>query len=115
MFRPRLIDALRHYRREDFSADLGAGLTVGVVALPLAMAFGIASGVSPESGLFTAIVAGLIISALGARGFRSADPPVPLWPCFTPLSNAMAWPICCSAQCSQACCSLPWARYGWAG
>lgn len=74
MFRPRLIDALRHYRREDFSADLGAGLTVGVVALPLAMAFGIASGVSPESGLFTAIVAGLIISALGGSRVQIGGP-----------------------------------------
>ncbi|MFZ9406366.1 MAG: SulP family inorganic anion transporter [Burkholderiaceae bacterium] len=74
MFRPRLIDALRHYRREDFSADLGAGLTVGVVALPLAMAFGIASGVSPESGLFTAIVAGFIISALGGSRVQIGGP-----------------------------------------
>lgn len=74
MFRPRLIDALRHYRREDLTADVGAGLTVGVVALPLAMAFGIASGVSPESGLFTAIVAGFIISALGGSRVQIGGP-----------------------------------------
>ncbi|MFN5883304.1 MAG: SulP family inorganic anion transporter [Burkholderiales bacterium] len=74
MFRPRLIDALRHYRREDLAADVGAGVTVGVVALPLAMAFGIASGVSPESGLFTAIVAGLIISALGGSRVQIGGP-----------------------------------------
>ncbi|MCZ8108930.1 MAG: SulP family inorganic anion transporter, partial [Burkholderiales bacterium] len=55
VFRPRLVDALRGYRREDFAADLSAGVTVGVVALPLAMAFGIASGVKPEAGIFTAI------------------------------------------------------------
>lgn len=74
MFRPRLIDALRHYRRDDLAADVGAGLTVGVVALPLAMAFGIASGVSPESGLFTAIVAGFIISALGGSRVQIGGP-----------------------------------------
>lgn len=74
MFRPRLIDALRHYRRDDLVADVGAGLTVGVVALPLAMAFGIASGVSPESGLFTAIVGGLIISALGGSRVQIGGP-----------------------------------------
>lgn len=74
MFRPRLIDALRHYRRDDLVADMGAGITVGVVALPLAMAFGIASGVSPESGLFTAIVAGFIISALGGSRVQIGGP-----------------------------------------
>ncbi|HSW24560.1 MAG TPA: SulP family inorganic anion transporter, partial [Burkholderiaceae bacterium] len=63
-FRPRLLDALRGYSRERFFKDAVAGLTVGVVALPLAMAFGIASGVKPEQGLITAIVAGFLISAL---------------------------------------------------
>jgi SulP family sulfate permease len=64
-FRPRLFDVLKTYRREDLVADLIAGLTVGVVALPLAMAFAIASGMPPQSGIFTAVIAGLIISALG--------------------------------------------------
>src|SRR5882762_5144813 len=64
-FRPKLLDALRGYRRQDFTADLIAGLTVGIVALPLAMAFAIASGVKPEAGIFTAVIAGFIISALG--------------------------------------------------
>lgn len=73
-FRPRLLDALRHYRREDFTADVGAGITVGVIALPLAMAFGIASGVTPQAGLFTAIVAGLIISALGGSRVQIGGP-----------------------------------------
>ena len=54
-FRPRLIDALAGYNRERFAKDVGAGLTVGVVALPLAMAFAIASGLKPEAGLFTEI------------------------------------------------------------
>src|ERR1043166_5900898 len=64
-FRPKLVDALKNYRTRDFLADLTAGVTVGVVALPLAMAFAIASGVKPEAGIFTAVVAGFIISAFG--------------------------------------------------
>lgn len=73
-FRPRLLDALAGYRRADFFADLGAGLTVGVVALPLAMAFAIASGVDPAQGLVTAIVAGLLISLLGGSHVQIGGP-----------------------------------------
>src|SRR6266576_3460360 len=64
-FRPKLFDTLKGYSLKDFIPDLIAGLTVGIVALPLAMAFAIASGVKPEAGIFTAVIAGLIISALG--------------------------------------------------
>ncbi|MCB6182188.1 STAS domain-containing protein [Leeia sp. TBRC 13508] len=64
-FHPKLLDSLKDYNTSLFSADLFAGLTVGIVALPLAMAFAIASGVPPQSGLITAIFAGFIISALG--------------------------------------------------
>src|SRR5690242_21488232 len=64
-FRPKLADTLKNYSRLEFKADLIAGLTVGIVALPLAMAFAIASGVSPQAGIFTAVIAGFIISALG--------------------------------------------------
>ena len=64
-FRPKLLDTLRDYRREDFARDLTAGLTVGVVALPLALAFGISSVADPRAGLYTAIVAGFLISLLG--------------------------------------------------
>ena len=73
-FRPRLLDALRGYDRSRFAADLGAGVTVGVVALPLAMAFAIASGVKPEQGLFTAIIAGLLISLLGGSQVQIGGP-----------------------------------------
>jgi SulP family sulfate permease len=73
-FRPRLLDALRGYGRQRLIADVGAGLTVGVVALPLAMAFAIASGVKPEQGLITAIVAGFIISALGGSSVQIGGP-----------------------------------------
>lgn len=64
-FRPRLFDTLRGYNTRDLVPDLIAGLTVGIVALPLAMAFAIASGVKPEAGIFTAVIAGFLISALG--------------------------------------------------
>ena len=73
-FRPRLLDALKGYDRRRFGADVGAGLTVGVVALPLAMAFAIASGVKPEQGIFTAIVAGFLISALGGSNVQIGGP-----------------------------------------
>ena len=73
-FRPRLLDALPGYDRAKFFNDLGAGLTVGIVALPLAMAFAIASGVKPEQGLFTAIIAGFLISALGGSQVQIGGP-----------------------------------------
>ena len=73
-FRPKLIDALAGYSRERWIQDMGAGLTVGVVALPLAMAFAIASGLKPEAGLFTAIIAGFLISALGGSRVQIGGP-----------------------------------------
>jgi SulP family sulfate permease len=73
-FRPKLADTLKHYTWADFSADLVAGVTVGVVALPLAMAFAIASGVKPEAGIFTAVIAGFLISALGGSRVAIGGP-----------------------------------------
>ena len=73
-FRPRLVEATLGYDRSRFFADLGAGITVGIVALPLAMAFAIASGVKPEQGLFTAIIAGFLISALGGSNVQIGGP-----------------------------------------
>ena len=73
-FKPYLLKSLRHYSAEQFSADVIAGITVGVVALPLAMAFAIASGVKPEAGIFTAIIAGFIISALGGSRVQIGGP-----------------------------------------
>src|SRR5690349_17057584 len=64
-FHPKLAQALRNYSSHDFFKDLIAGVTVGIVALPLAMAFAIASGVPPQAGIFTAVIAGFIISSLG--------------------------------------------------
>lgn len=73
-FRPRLVDALRGYDRRHFARDVAAGVTVGVVALPLAMAFAIASGVKPEQGIFTAIIAGFLIAALGGSRVQIGGP-----------------------------------------
>jgi SulP family sulfate permease len=73
-FRPKLVDSLKAYSREQFGTDIASGLTVGVVALPLAMAFAIASGLKPEAGLFTAIIAGFIISALGGSKVQIGGP-----------------------------------------
>ena len=73
-FHPRLLDSLKGYRNEDFVADAGAGVTVALVALPLAMAFGIASGVRPDQGIVTAIVGGLLVSLLGGSRVQIAGP-----------------------------------------
>lgn len=73
-FRPRLLSALRGYDRERLLRDLGAGLTVGIVALPLAMAFAIASGLKPEAGLWTAIIAGLLVALLGGSNVQIGGP-----------------------------------------
>ncbi len=73
-FRPKLLDSLSAYTRNDLVRDVGAGMTVGVVALPLAMAFAIASGLKPEAGLFTAIIAGFLISLLGGSKVQIGGP-----------------------------------------
>ncbi|RBA23884.1 SulP family inorganic anion transporter [Herminiimonas fonticola] len=73
-FHPRLFDSLRDYDAGLFFRDLSAGLTVGIVALPLAMAFAIASGVKPEAGIFTAIIAGFLISAFGGSRVQIGGP-----------------------------------------
>jgi SulP family sulfate permease len=71
---PRLLTALRGYDRRTFGADLAAGITVGLVALPLAMAFAIASGLTPQAGLYCAVVTGFIVSALGGSRVQIAGP-----------------------------------------
>ena len=73
-FRPKLAEVFKHYSLQEFQADSVAGLTVGIVALPLAMAFAIASGVKPEAGIFTAVIAGFIISALGGTKVSIGGP-----------------------------------------
>ena len=73
-FKPKFFSALKNYDRKTFTADLMAGVIVGIVALPLAIAFGIASGVSPEKGIITAIVAGLMISLFGGSKVQIGGP-----------------------------------------
>ncbi len=73
-FRPRSLALLTGYSRPQLLADIGAGLTVGIVALPLALAFAIASGLRPEQGLATAIIAGLLISLLGGSSVQIGGP-----------------------------------------
>lgn len=74
IFAPKLFDTLKAYHRKQFTHDLLAGIIVGIVALPLAIAFAIASGVNPEKGLITAVVAGFIISAFGGSRVQIGGP-----------------------------------------
>ncbi|ODT03469.1 MAG: sodium-independent anion transporter [Gemmatimonadetes bacterium SCN 70-22] len=74
MLVPKLVTTLKSYDRQQFVSDLTAGTIVGIVALPLAIAFAIASGVTPERGLYTAIVAGFLISALGGSRVQIGGP-----------------------------------------
>ncbi|MFZ4506620.1 MAG: SulP family inorganic anion transporter, partial [Fimbriimonas sp.] len=73
-FVPKSVESLRHYSRALFLADLVAGLTVGLVALPLAMAFAISSGMSPQAGIYGAIITGFLISALGGSSRQIGGP-----------------------------------------
>lgn len=73
-FRPKLLTTLKNYNKDQFFADATAGVIVGIVALPLAIAFGIASGVTPEKGIITAIIAGFLISALGGSRVQIGGP-----------------------------------------
>jgi Sulfate permease family len=97
-FRPKLLDCLPGYNREQFGKDLAAGITVGVLALPLAMAFAIASGVSPAAGIWTAIIAGR---------------PAPSSPSFTALLQFMATPIFWGQPCSPGFFYWRWALRAW--
>ena len=71
---PKSLLLLRHYSRGAFVADLVAGVTVGLVALPLAMAFAISSGLTPQAGIYCAVVSGFLISALGGSRFQIGGP-----------------------------------------
>jgi SulP family sulfate permease len=73
-FRPKLLDSFQNYNGALFSKDVLAGITVGVLALPLAMAFAIASGLTPEAGIFTAIIAGGLVAVLGGSRVQIGGP-----------------------------------------
>src|SRR5689334_3493659 len=74
LYVPKLVTTLRNYSREQFVRDLTAGIIVGVVAIPLAIAFAIASGLTPQRGLYTTIVAGFLISVLGGSRVQIGGP-----------------------------------------
>src|ERR1700731_1467104 len=71
---PKFIEAMQSYGLRDLAADVVAGITVGLVALPLAMAFAISSGVAPQAGIYTAVVAGFLISAFGGSNVQIGGP-----------------------------------------
>ena len=74
MYKPKIFDTLKDYSRQQFNKDVLAGVIVGIVALPLAIAFAIASGVSPEKGLYTAVIAGFIVSVMGGSRVQIGGP-----------------------------------------
>src|SRR5271167_3998501 len=84
-FRPKLVDTLKNYSAHTFYADLTAGVIVGIVALPLSMALAIASGLSPVTGIFTAIIGGLIVSALGGSRVQIGGPAGAFVPLLAPI------------------------------
>lgn len=84
-FRPKLFDTLKNYTRDDFAADAVAGVTVGIVALPLSMALAIASGMKPEVGLFTAIIGGILISVFGGSRVQIGGPAGAFVPLLAPI------------------------------
>lgn len=86
--RPKLLTTLRGYSRADFVADAVAGLTVGIVALPLAMALAIAAGLKPEVGIFTAIIGGFCISAFGGSRVQIGGPAEAFVPLLVPIVAA---------------------------
>ncbi|HZE89836.1 MAG TPA: SulP family inorganic anion transporter, partial [Verrucomicrobiae bacterium] len=71
---PKIVESLRTYDRRTFASDAIAGVTVGLVALPLAMAFAIASGLKPEQGIYCAVVTGFLVSALGGSRCQIGGP-----------------------------------------
>ena len=92
-FKPKLFTLLRTYSVSQLVSDLRAGVIVGIVAMPIALAYAIASGVIPEAGLITAIIAGFLISLLGGSRTRDNNPPA--GNCFTQAWFADTWLFCC--------------------
>ena len=100
---PKSVLALKNYSRQDFVADLIAGVTVGLVALPLAMAFAIASGMPPQAGLYCAVIAGFLISALGGSRVQIGGRQARLWWLWPELLRGTALTACSCAQELPAC------------
>jgi sulfate permease, SulP family len=84
-FRPKIFDALKNYKAQNFYSDFAAGLTVGIVALPLSMALAIASGLKPEIGLFASIIAGILIAVFGGSRVQIGGPAGAFVPLLAPI------------------------------
>jgi SulP family sulfate permease len=84
-FHPKLVDALKDYSAQKFSADALAGVTVGIVALPLSMALAIASGLKPEIGLFTSVIAGILVALFGGSRVQIGGPAGAFVPLLAPI------------------------------
>jgi len=84
-FRPKLFDTLKKYSAQTFLSDLPAGLTVGIVALPLSMALAIASGLPPQIGLFASVIAGICISVFGGSRVQIGGPAGAFVPLLAPI------------------------------
>jgi MFS superfamily sulfate permease-like transporter len=101
---PKSVLCLRDYNLNKFLHDLLAGITVGLVALPLAMAFAIASGLTPQAGIYCAIVTGFLISAFGDPKRKLAVQPVPLSWLLRVSSPHMEWMACsCAPSWLESC------------
>ena len=113
-FHPKLVDTLKGYSRQDFTADFIAGITVGIVALPLAMALAIASGLNPEIGIFTAIIGGFIISAVGGSRVQIGGPAGAFVPLLAPivLAHGAAGLTACALMAGVILIALGFARMG---
>jgi SulP family sulfate permease len=114
-FRPKLVECLREgYSAAQFRSDLLAGITVGVVALPLAMAFAIASGVTPAAGIWTAIIAGFLVAVLGGSRVQIGGPTGAFIVIVYGIvvQYGVANLIVCTV--AAACCCSRWAHSGWA-
>ena len=109
---PMLFTTLKSYSPSLFAKDAVAGLIVAIIALPLSIALALASGVGPEEGLYTAIAAGFVISALGGSTVQIAGLPrllPPLWPASLPAAAPTA---CSPPRSAPARCSSSWACSG---
>lgn len=95
---PKSVLCLRNYDRHKFLLDLIAGVTVGLVALPLAMAFSIASGLTPQAGIYCAIVTGFLVSALGGSKTQIGGRLAHLWLSSRALSPSTVWTGCSCAR-----------------
>ena len=91
LLKPMLLTSLKNYNRSQFVKDVTAGIIVAIIALPLSIALALASGVGPEAGIFTAIVAGFVISALGGSSVQIAGPTAALQPLSQGSLPKMEW------------------------